>query len=316
MRKSAHWFPPRMNKAQRLEFALGLEHCASFSPGKDQNNHKGLLEEITTIRDLGRYEETSFAKISPVHRRALYFYELDTSIGDSVNVTSDKGGTIFEKDRQFLMIIAQSKPCHYQTDEPGYSSWTDYSYWRSLLDPYTGVVQHNDLELCYHGLVRDIVSGVLREADEAWNARILELVNDVEILASQVYDNPSDIASSDHLWNLSQYLSEMQQAIGSQAELMELIQEEMQAYAADRASNSDELAAKLWLEISKDAWLEALIKEMKDSEQSVQDGLIREVDRLLDRVSRSITSPQRPSLIRVKGIQNCQHQRRSTLYRA
>lgn len=184
------------------------------------------------------------------------------------------------------MIITQSKPCHYEKDESGYSPWVDHAYWRSLLEPYTGRVQYDDLELCYHGLIRDVITGVLREADEAWNARIVELGNDVELFASQVYDNPSDIASSDHLWNLSQYLSEMHQAIGAQAELMELIQEELQEYAQDQVSYATgPEAAKPWLAFSRDSWLEALINEMKDSEQSIQDGLIREVDRLLDRVS-------------------------------
>ena len=142
MSKSANWFPSRVSTAKRLEFALGLEHCASFSPKKDQNNHQNLLKEITAIRKLGRYEESSFAKISPCHRRALDFYQTDTSSEEmkSENTTSEGGGKTIAKVPQSLTLITQSKPCHYEKDEPGYISWTDHGYWRSLFDPYTSLV--------------------------------------------------------------------------------------------------------------------------------------------------------------------------------
>lgn len=285
MKKSAHWILPRTSQAQRLEFALGLEHCASFSPGKD---HKGILKVVSELQKLGKYEQSSFAKISQLHKRSLYFYQLNTSSKETSSdaTTSDNERTVFKKWPHFLVVISQSSPCHYETAEPGYKSWTDPAYWHGLLEPYIGPTQHGDLNLCCYGLVRDIIAGILGEADEAWNARIVEVLNDVEQFSSQVYNRPSDIVSSDHLWSLSQYLSEMQQAISSQADLMGLIQEELQRYAADEAKNFSMLSGSTdrWQTLSCEPWLEGLIAGMKDSEQSVN-AVIREVDRLLDRVS-------------------------------
>ncbi|KIV84731.1 hypothetical protein PV11_00497 [Exophiala sideris] len=282
MKKSAHWILPRMSQAQGLEFALGLEHCASFSPGKD---HKGILKIVSELRRLGSYEQSSFAKVSQFHKRSLYFYQMNTPSHETSSDAMASERMTCKKGPQFLMVISQSSPCHYETDEPGYTSWTDPAYWQGLLEPYTGPVQHSDLNLSYYGLIRDLIAGVMGEADEAWNARIVEVLNDVEQFSSQVYDCPSDIVSSDHLWSLSQYLSEMQQAISSQADLMGLIQEELQRYAADQATLASEtMVIERWNTLRRESWLEALISGMKDSEQSVR-GVIREVDRLLDRVS-------------------------------
>ena len=177
----------------------------------------------------------------------------------------------------------------------------DHSHWSDLLGQYSGRAKYSDPKLCYYALARDIIELALREADEAWNARILIVEDAVDQFSSQIYDNPSDIVSSDHLWALSQYLSEIYQAINSQIALMGMIQERLQRYAAEQA----ELAPAMsddgqWAAFSQGPWLEALTKSMTDYEQLVHDGLIKEVDRLLDRVNS--TNPISCQKLIVKGI--------------
>ncbi|KAK4938522.1 hypothetical protein LTR10_021054 [Elasticomyces elasticus] len=82
----------------------------------------------------------------------------------------------------------------------------------------------------------------------------------------------------------------MQQAISSQADLMGLIQEELQRYAADQANKTPLSIVSIdrWQTLSCEPWLEGLIAGMKESEQSVN-AVTREVDRLLDRVYKTVS---------------------------